>query len=113
MISIKDMSYEELKVQIENCKDALEEYTIGTGDYNHFSSELVEAEKELKLRKRKIKEQIIKDITDPDTMSKEDANYTSYLQFLSDSEMGNHLYIEVLFEDFEEEELERLWKNSH
>lgn len=113
MISIKDMSYKELKEQIENCKDGLEEYTLGTGDYNSLSSELVVAENELKLRKEIFHKQIIKDITDPDTMSKEEANYISYLEFLSDSEMGNPGYEDVLFDDFEEEELEKLWKESH
>lgn len=113
MISIKDMSFDEVKEQIYNCKDALEECSPGTGDYNSLRTELVVAENELKQRKEKLHEQIIKDITDPNTMSKEDANYVSYLEFLSDSEMGTQGYEEVLFNDFEEEELERLWRESH
>lgn len=117
MISMQDMSYDELKEKIENCKDTLEECleecTTGTGDYYTLIAELIDAKNELKARKEKLHEQIIKDITDPDTMNKEEANYVSYLEFLSDSEMENHGYEEVLFEDFEEEELEKLWKESH
>lgn len=113
MISVKNMSYKELKEQIENCRIELDEYIENKGDYNHLSSELHVAEKELKIRKEKLREQIIKDITDPTTMNLEESNYLSYQQFLSDSEMGNEGYEEVIYEYFEEEELVRLWNDSH
>lgn len=113
MISIKDMSYNELMEKIENCKELIEEYEVGTGDYNTCKAELHVVEKELNIRREQIRRQIIKDITAPDTMSKEEAGYLSYQTFLSDAEMGNVLYTDILFEDFEEKELEKLWKESH
>jgi hypothetical protein len=113
MISIKDMSFEELKEQIDNCKDALEECELGTGDYNSLNAELIVAKSEMKIRREKIQKMIIKDITDPDTMNIEEAGYVSYQQFLSDAETSTEGYSEVLFENFDEEELVRQWKESH
>jgi hypothetical protein len=109
----KDMSFDELKEQIENYKGTLKEYLRGTDNYNSLSKQLFAAEKEMMWRRGKIREQIIKDIADPDTMSIEEANYVSYLEFLSDAQMGDHGYEDVLFEEFSEEELERLWRESH
>jgi hypothetical protein len=113
MLSIGDMSYIELKEQIENCIDELDQCEFGTGDYNTWNAALIVAKNELKVKREIIHRQIIKDITNPKTMCLEEANYVSYLEFLSDAEMGSKEYSEVLFEDFEEEELARLWKESH
>lgn len=113
MSSIKDMTFNELKEKIESFTEEIEGCSPGTGDHNTLSEKLALAKKELKLRKQKLHDQIIRDITDMDTMSKEESNYSSYLTFLSDAEMGTEGYEEVLFDDFTEEDLERLWKESH
>ena len=113
MVNIKDLTFDELKEKIENSEDSLEECNPGTEDYSLYSSELVEAKKELKHRKEKLHKQIVKDITAHDTMSKEEAGYLSYHGFLIDAALGTPGYEEVVSEDFEEDELERLWKESH
>ena len=50
MFNIKDFSYDELKEQIENCRELLDEYEYGSGDYNICKAELHVAERELKTR---------------------------------------------------------------
>lgn len=66
-----------------------------------------------------IRQQIIKDVTEEDTMSLKEANYDCWKGFLSDARMGldneefYKKYEEYLYENFTEEELEKLWQDSH
>lgn len=52
MFNIKDMSYEELKEQIKNCRELLDEYEYESGDYNMCKAELHVTERELKTRSK-------------------------------------------------------------
>lgn len=69
----------------------------------------------IKINYNKIKKQIIKDITDKDTDYYIECGYEYWKDFLSDgnAEIDAEQYDKVLYEDFTEEELEKLWRNSH
>lgn len=62
-----------------------------------------------------IKEQIIKDITDEYTDYYKELGYEYWKDLLSDgnTEIDGGEYDKVLYNDFEEEQLEELWRNSH
>lgn len=110
---IINLSYDELNESIEKLETYLYYNEPGTEEFIQKTHQLNVVKQELKKKKQSLHEQIIKDVTDPDTMSKEAAGYDNYRSFLSDSEMGNHGYEEVLYEDFTENDLEKLWKESH
>lgn len=54
-------------------------------------------------------------VTEPGTMSLEESGYDSWHQFLSDAAMQTEgkEYTDILFDEFKEDELEKLWKDSH
>lgn len=60
-----------------------------------------------------IEKQIIKDISKSDYYK--DCGYDCWKHFLSDANMNidKEKYDEVLYEDFTEEELDKLWWNYH
>lgn len=62
-----------------------------------------------------IRNKIIQHITEPDTMSLEESGYVSWKEFLSDAAVNTECkeYTDILFEEFEEEEIEKLWRDSH
>lgn len=62
-----------------------------------------------------IKQQIIKDITDKYTDYYKELGYEYWKDLLSDgnTEIDGEEYDKVLYNDFEEEQLEELWRNSH
>lgn len=60
-----------------------------------------------------IKKQIIKDISE-DCDHYSELGYDCWKHLLSDANMENREeYDKVLYEEFTEDELEELWKNSH
>ena len=80
-----------------------------------LGEEAHDAEEELHIIKKIVKEslynEIVCDVTDIKTEYYA-PEYASWREYLSDCD-GNADYEDVLFESFEEKELEALWQNSH
>ncbi len=80
-----------------------------------LGEEAPDAEEELHVIKKIVKEslynEIVCDVTDIKTEYYA-PEYASWREYLSDCD-GNADYEDVLFESFEEKELEALWQNSH
>jgi len=95
---------------VETLKKWLEEKAL-----EHFYDEVYKPTG----REERIKKLIIKDITDKDTAYYLEHEYECWKDFLSngceldvDSEEYD-LYQDVLYKDFSDEEIEKLWRNSH
>lgn len=66
-----------------------------------------------KMSPKEIEYFIISELKEKDTMSKEEAGYITYHHFLTDAHMGeSNKYHDVLF-GLDEDELEKIWKESH
>lgn len=99
-----------------NCLKLLDDLLImvKTGEIK-LGMEVSEAEEELRIIQNVVREslyaEIVCDVTDIKTEYYA-PEYASWKEYLSDCD-GNADYKDVLFESFQEKELEALWQNSH
>ncbi|MBD5480820.1 MAG: hypothetical protein HDR14_16320 [Lachnospiraceae bacterium] len=87
---------------------------VKTGEIK-LEEDAAEVEAMLRMIRNTVKdalyERVVRDITDMETEYYA-PEYASWREYLSDTD-GNKDYEDVLFESFEEKELEALWQNSH
>ena len=114
---------EELMYSIPDDEQESVEYVINA--IEEFGVEIISQEKSIEgyytnidgcndsLERIEIQAEIIQDLKRKDTMYYKDAGYDSWFNFFSDAEIGRPLYEKVLHEEFTEEIMEKLWRDSH
>lgn len=94
---------------LEEIEEIIEKGDINLGTNDAILEIIKSIKEDLEI---KYNNQIVKDVTNKDCMHFVTAEYDNWYSFLEDAEMdGNYSY--WLRELFEEDELEKLWVDSH